>query len=91
MVLSKITVPESQEVQSCKAYTDKHISLIRQQLNTNVLSMDALYKKMKSLEEAQIINKFNFDLLLQENKELKQEIHVLKVNSKVKQSSLEGF
>ena len=74
-----------------KEYTDKHITLLRQILNNNINSMDAVFKKIKDLDDTLRILKFDYEVLLEENKFLKAEIHTLKVNSKVKQSSLEGF
>ena len=82
---------EATRVISPKEYTDKQISVLRSILNNNVVSMEAVFSKIKQLEDQIRILKLEQEVLVSENKELKQDIHVIKCNAKAKQVSLEAF
>ena len=82
---------EATGVISNKEYTDKQISVLRSVLNNNVVSMEAVFSKIKQLDDQLRVLKLEHEVLVSENKELKQEIHVIKSNSKAKQSFLEEF
>lgn len=72
-------------------YTDKQVTLLRATLYNNINSVDVITKKIKDLEDTLRILKFDYEVLLNENKQLKQDIHEIKLNAKSKQTYLEGF
>lgn len=82
---------KDQTTDSPKEYTDKQISVLRAILNNNVVSMEAVFSRIKQMEDSVRVLKFELSELISENKVLKQQLHDLRCSQKTKQYNLEDF
>ena len=91
MLSQEQTVQKDQTLSLSQQYTDKQVTLLRATLYNNINSVDVIAKKIKELEDSMRVLKLEQEVLVSENKQLKQDIHVIKVNAQSKQSYLEGY